>query len=49
LLINNKNNSNNKNKNKISCEKSPRYSWNIVESGVKHHKPNYFQGKKNTT
>ena len=21
-------------------KKSPRYNWNIVESGVKHHKPN---------
>jgi hypothetical protein len=23
----------------------PRYNWNIIESGIKHHKPNQFNPK----
>jgi hypothetical protein len=23
----------------LSIERPPRYNWNIVESGAKHHKP----------
>ena len=25
-------------------KESPRYSWNIIESGVKHHKPKSKEG-----
>jgi len=23
------------------CYEPPQYNWNIVESGIKHHKPTY--------
>ena len=29
---------------RCKSKESPRYSWNIIESGVKHHKPKSKEG-----